>query len=149
MDGKLIICIIICIAICLISWICNSWIRILAACLLCTAHCLWFPAYFQAFLSYCLVLLVVVVTRECACAMGQVHGALGPLWSFMASGPRPWRGPQGGWGRQGPQNQGHGNCKKPIPCHVSQTLNHVSCDVKHTIFTAFKHAVCRVMHHIG
>ena len=78
MDGKF-ICIIICIAICLISWICNSWIRILAGCLLCTAHCLWFPAYFEAFLSYCLLLLVFVVTRECACAMGQIHGALGPL----------------------------------------------------------------------
>ena len=77
------ICVIICIAICLISWICNSWIRILAGCLLCTAHCLWFPAYLQAFLSYCLLLLVFVVTRECG-SPGLQHGPLRAPKTFQS-----------------------------------------------------------------
>ena len=106
------ICVIICIAICLISWICNSWIRILAGCLLCTAHCLWFPAYFQAFLSYCLLLLVFVVTRECACAMGQVHGALGPL------GPS-WPRAQGHGGAAG--RMGEARPTEPRPWELQKT----------------------------
>ena len=77
------ICVITCIAICLISWICNSWIRILAGCLLCTAHCLWFPAYLQAFLSYCLLLLVFVVTRECG-SPGLQHGPLRAPKTFQS-----------------------------------------------------------------
>ena len=111
------ICVIICIAICLISWICNSWIRILAGCLLCTAHCLWFPAYFQAFLSYCLLLLVSVVTRECACAMGQVHGALGPL------GPS-WPRAQGHGGAAG--RMGEARPTEPRPWEV-QKIHTISC----------------------
>ena len=102
------ICVIICIAICLISWICNSWIRILAGCLLRTAHCLLFPTYFYTFLAYCvsyfllssLLVHVPVPWVKSMRPLGPLalHG-LGPRAMERAAGrmgearptePRPW-----------------------------------------------------------
>ena len=81
--------------------------------------------------------------------MGEVHGALGPLGPSWPRAQGHGEGRREDGGGKAHRTKAMGSAKKIIPYHVSQTLNHVSCDVKHTIFTAFKHAVCRVMHHIG